>query len=35
MNPLIALNDISKVFVTDDVETHALSEITLTIGRGE
>jgi len=35
MDPLIALNDISKVFVTDDVETHALSEITLTIGRGE
>ena len=35
MNPLIALNDISKVFVTDDVETHALSEISLTIGRGE
>jgi putative ABC transport system ATP-binding protein len=35
MNPLIALNDISKVFVTDDVETHALSEITLTIERGE
>src|SRR5678815_2452190 len=35
MNPLIALNDISKVFVTDDVETHALSGIHLTIGRGE
>jgi len=35
MNPLIAMNDVSKVFVTDDVETHALSEITLTIGRGE
>jgi len=35
MNPLIALNDISKVFVTDDVETHALSQITLTIERGE
>ena len=35
MNPLIALNDISKVFVTDEVETHALAEITLQIERGE
>ena len=31
MHPLIALNGITKVFVTDDVETHALSNISLTI----
>jgi putative ABC transport system ATP-binding protein len=35
MNSLIALNGITKVFVTDDVETHALSEVTLSIDRGE
>ena len=35
MEPLIALNGITKVFVTDDVETYALSDITLTIDRGE
>jgi putative ABC transport system ATP-binding protein len=35
MNPLIALQGITKVFVTDDVETHALSDITLDIARGE
>jgi putative ABC transport system ATP-binding protein len=35
MDPLITLNGITKVFVTDDVETHALSDITLSISRGE
>jgi putative ABC transport system ATP-binding protein len=35
MEPLIALNGITKMFVTDDVETHALSNISLTIDRGE
>jgi putative ABC transport system ATP-binding protein len=35
MDPLISLNGITKVFVTDDVETHALSDITLSIERGE
>jgi putative ABC transport system ATP-binding protein len=35
MHPLIALNGITKVFVTDDVETHALSDVSFTIGRGE
>ncbi|HEX7941212.1 MAG TPA: ABC transporter ATP-binding protein [Gemmatimonadaceae bacterium] len=35
MDSLIALNGITKVFVTDDVETHALSDISLTIERGE
>jgi putative ABC transport system ATP-binding protein len=35
MDPLIVLNGITKVFVTDDVETHALSDVSLTIGRGE
>ena len=33
--PLIQLNDISKVFFTDEVETHALSKIHLEIQEGE
>jgi putative ABC transport system ATP-binding protein len=33
--PLIALAGIKKVFYTDEVETHALSEIHLEIRRGE
>ena len=33
--PLIHLQDVSKVFYTDEVETHALSEINLGIERGE
>src|SRR4051795_5668542 len=33
--PLIHLADVKKVFYTDEVETHALSGIHLTIGRGE
>jgi putative ABC transport system ATP-binding protein len=33
--PLIALAGIKKVFYTDEVETHALSDIHLEIGRGE
>jgi putative ABC transport system ATP-binding protein len=33
--PLIQLQDISKIFYTDEVETHALSGITLDIQRGE
>src|SRR3712207_1104009 len=32
---LIALRGITKVFVTDEVETHALSNINLDINRGE
>ncbi len=32
---LIHLEDISKVFYTDEVETHALSDVTLDIQRGE
>jgi putative ABC transport system ATP-binding protein len=32
---LIQLEGIKKVFFTDEVETHALSEIHLVIGRGE
>ncbi len=35
MDVLIALDTVTKVFVGDDIETHALSDITLTIGRGE
>src|ERR1041384_8122171 len=32
---LIALENITKVFLTDEVETHALSGIHLTINKGE
>jgi putative ABC transport system ATP-binding protein len=32
---LIRLEGVTKVFVTDEVETHALSDIQLQIGRGE
>ncbi len=34
-NPLIHLESIQKVFTTDEVETHALSEIHLDIQEGE
>ena len=34
-DPLIKLESIKKVFFTDEVETHALSEIHLIIGKGE
>ena len=34
-SPVIALSGIRKVFHTDDVETHALSEVHLDIRRGE
>ena len=34
-NPLIELKDIQKVFLTDEVETHALSGIQLEIRHGE
>jgi putative ABC transport system ATP-binding protein len=33
--PVIHLNDVTKVFLTDEVETHALSGITLGIHPGE
>jgi putative ABC transport system ATP-binding protein len=33
--PLIHLDGVSKVFLTDEVETHALSKIHLQIGAGE
>ena len=35
MKPLIRLEDVSKVFLTDEVETHALAGIHLEIGAGE
>jgi len=35
MEPLISLEAIKKVFYTDEVETHALADIHLTIARGE
>ena len=34
-NPLIELEDIHKVFLTDEVETHALSGVRLEIHHGE
>lgn len=34
-NVLLELENINKVFLTDEVETHALSDITLTISKGE
>ncbi len=34
-DPLIHLDGIKKVFFTDEVETHALADIHLTIARGE
>lgn len=33
--PIIRLNAISKVFATDDIETHALSGVCLDVHRGE
>jgi putative ABC transport system ATP-binding protein len=33
--PIVRLDRVSKVFLTDEVETHALSEIHLSIDRGE
>jgi putative ABC transport system ATP-binding protein len=32
---LIQLQDVSKIFLTDEIETHALSGVTLDINRGE
>ena len=34
-DPLIALDGVKKVFYTDEVETHALADIHLAIGKGE
>lgn len=34
-NPLILLNQLKKVFVTDEVETHALNNINFTVHKGE
>jgi putative ABC transport system ATP-binding protein len=34
-SPLIRLQDVSKVFLTEDVETHALSGVQMEIGKGE
>lgn len=33
--PIIRLDGVSKVFLTDDVETHALAEVSLQLERGE
>jgi putative ABC transport system ATP-binding protein len=34
-NAVIEMQGITKIFYTDDVETHALADVSLTIGRGE
>ncbi len=34
-SPLIRLRDIGKIFLTDEIETHALADINLEIQRGE
>ena len=34
-SPLIQLNGLGKVFYTEEVETHALSEVHLSIATGE
>src|SRR5882762_2236116 len=33
--PVIRLKDLTKVFATDEIETHALSNVSLDIARGE
>jgi putative ABC transport system ATP-binding protein len=35
MEPLLSLKGIQKVFLTEDMETHALSDVHLEIARGE
>jgi putative ABC transport system ATP-binding protein len=35
VEPLIKLDGVSKVFLTDEVETHALAGVDMAIGRGE
>jgi putative ABC transport system ATP-binding protein len=35
LTPVIKLNGVSKVFLTDEIETHALADITMEIGKGE
>jgi putative ABC transport system ATP-binding protein len=34
-NPIITLEAVRKVFLTDDLETHALGDVNLTINKGE
>lgn len=35
MTPVIQLEDVTKVFLTDEVETHALANVRMQIDRGE
>jgi putative ABC transport system ATP-binding protein len=35
MEPLLRLEDVTKVFYTDEVETHALSGVHLEIHKGD
>jgi len=34
-SPLIRLQDVSKVFLTEDLETHALSGVQMEVAKGE
>ena len=33
--PLIQISDMTKVFYTDEIETHALSGVHLSVSKGE
>jgi putative ABC transport system ATP-binding protein len=35
LQPLLKLDDVTKVFLTDEVETHALAGVHMEIGKGE
>jgi putative ABC transport system ATP-binding protein len=35
VGPLLRLSSVSKVFITDDIETHALAGVHLEVERGE
>jgi putative ABC transport system ATP-binding protein len=35
MENLVVLNDINKIFLTDEIETHALSKISFALSKGE
>ncbi|QTO56013.1 MULTISPECIES: ABC transporter ATP-binding protein [Erwiniaceae] len=35
MENLVELNNINKIFLTDEIETHALSKISFTLSKGE
>ena len=35
LQPLLKLDGVTKVFFTDEVETHALAGVHMEVGRGE